>query len=276
MRKFLVPTDFSDTSKNAARYAVEMASSIPDSMIVLYNAYDKITPGSDGSPLSDDENDRKVILEQALKNMEIELHTLSNIKIDYVAEVGSNLVENMARYVRNYGISAVIMGITGATRLEQIFIGSNTLNFVNEAVCPVIIVPPNAKYKKVENVMMVSDFKNVASTTPVQSIKNILDIFMPSGLHIVNVDSEHYVELTDEYRRERNKLETIFKDFSPEFSFIRLYDFMDAISSFATDRNIDLIITIPRKHSFISKLFKTSHTKRLVYHSHVPILAIHE
>lgn len=207
--------------------------------------------------------------------MEIELHSLSNIKIEYVAEVGNNLVENMARYVKNYGVSAVIMGITGATRLEQIFIGSNTLNFVSEGVCPVIIVPPNAKFKKVENVMFISDFKNVASTTPVKSIKEILDIFNPT-LHIVNVDSEHYVELTEEYRVERNKLETIFQDFSPQFSFIRMFDFLDAINTFANDRKIDLIITIPRKHSYISGLFRSSHTKKLVYHSHIPILAIHE
>ncbi len=275
MRKFLVPTDFSETSKNAARYAVELASAIPDSMIVLYNAFDKVSYGSDGSPLSEDEDDRRTILEQALKNMEIELHTISNIKIEYVAEVGTNLVENMARYVKYYGISAVIMGITGATRLEQIFIGSNTLNFVNEGVCPVLIIPPNAKFEKIENVMFISDFKNVEYTTPITSIKNILNIFNPT-LHIVNVDSEHYVELTDEYRRERNKLESLFAEFSPQFSFIRLYDFLDAINSFSSDRDIDLIITVPRKHSIISGLFRTSHTKKLVYHSHIPILAVHE
>lgn len=275
MRKFLVPTDFSETSKNAARYAVELASAIPDSMIVLYNAFDKVSYGSDGSPLSEDENDRRTILEQALKNMEIELHTISNIKIEYVAEVGTNLVENMAKYVKYYGISAVIMGITGATRLEQIFIGSNTLNFVNEGVCPVLIIPPNAKFEKIENVMFISDFKNVEYTTPITSIKNILNIFNPT-LHIVNVDSEHYVELTDEYRRERNKLESLFAEYSPQFSFIRLYDFLDAINSFASDRDIDLIITVPRKHSVISGLFRTSHTKKLVYHSHIPILAVHE
>jgi hypothetical protein len=30
MKKFLVPTDFSDTSKNAARYAVQMLEGKPD------------------------------------------------------------------------------------------------------------------------------------------------------------------------------------------------------------------------------------------------------
>ncbi len=274
MRRFLVPTDFSETSKNAAHYAVQLASTVPDSIVILYNAYDKIPAGVDGSPLNIEEDDRKAILNQALKNMEIELHEDSTVRIEYVAEVGTNLVESMTRYVRYQGIDLVIMGITGATRLEQIMIGSNTLNFVNEGVCPVIIVPPNAKFEKIENVMLLSDFKNVEYTTPVNAIRNFLQMFRPV-LHIVNVDTEHYVELTEEYKAERNKLERIFQEFDPQFSFMRLYDFLDAINSFAHDRNIDVIITIPRSHSFLSGLFKPSHTKRLAYHSHVPLLAIH-
>jgi nucleotide-binding universal stress UspA family protein len=55
-----------------------------------------------------------------------------------------------------------------------------------------------------------------------------------------------------------------------------MFDFLDAISNFASDHEIDLIVTVPRKHSFISGLYKTSHTKKLAYHSHVPVVAIHE
>ncbi|HUP13511.1 MAG TPA: universal stress protein, partial [Niastella sp.] len=61
-----------------------------------------------------------------------------------------------------------------------------------------------------------------------------------------------------------------------EFYFIRQYDFFDAISQFADDKNIDLIVIVPRDRSFLSGLFKTSHTKKLAYHSHIPIVAIHE
>jgi hypothetical protein len=92
----------------------------------------------------------------------------------------------------------------------------------------------------------------------------------------VNVDSEHYVELTDEYKAERVKLEAMLKAYSPEFYFIRQYDFFDAISQFVDDKNIDLIFIVPKDRSFVSNLFKTSHTKKLAYHSHVPIVAIHE
>jgi len=55
-----------------------------------------------------------------------------------------------------------------------------------------------------------------------------------------------------------------------------MFDFLDATSNFTVDREIDLIVTVPRKHSFLSGLYKTSHTKKLAYHSHVPVAAIHE
>lgn len=275
MKKFLVPTDFSDTSKNAARYAVQMAASVPESKIILYNVFDKIAAGSDGSPLTETSEDRKTVLNQALKNLELEITDSINVDIEFVAEEHSSLIEAMTRYVRHNGIDLVIMGITGATRLEQIFMGSNTLNFINEDVCPVIIVPPAAGYKKIENVMFLSDFKDVTRSTPLNSIRRVLDLFKPM-LHIVNVDSEHYIELTEEYKAERGKLETMFQAYSPQFYFMRLFDFLDAISSFTIDRNIDLIVTVPKSHSFLTGLFKTSHTKKLAYHSHVPLVAVHE
>jgi nucleotide-binding universal stress UspA family protein len=275
MKKFLVPTDFSDTAKNAARYAVELAANDQDALIILYNVYDKIATGSDGSPLTETEDDRQKILNGALAQLEIELHEISDVRIQYVAEEGNSLVNSIERYIRHNGIDIVIMGITGATKLEQIFMGSNALNMAREGVCPVIIVPPNARFSKIKNVLLASDFKNVRTTTPVAQIQLVLDIFKPN-LHIVNVDSEHYVELTEEFKAERAWLEKRFEEYQPQFYFIRMYDFLDAISNFTADHQIDLIVTVPRKHSFLRGLYKTSHTKKLAYHSHVPVVAIHE
>lgn len=275
MKKLLVPTDFSDTSKNAALFAAQMAADIQNAKIILIHVSDKITGGSDGSPLTEDDDDRRVILTEALSQLKDELLAVAQAPIEFVMERGTSLVETLTRYIRHQAIDMVIMGITGATRLEQIFMGSNTLDMAKEGVCPVLIIPPDAKYRKIKNVVLASDFKEIETTIPVAPLKATLDLFKPA-LHIVNVDSEHYVELTDEYKAERKKLEVMLKDYSPEFSFIRQYDFFDAISQFVDDRNIDLILIVPKDRSFVPSLFKTSHTKKLAYHSHVPIVAIHE
>jgi hypothetical protein len=122
--------------------------------------------------------------------------------------------------------------------------------------------------------MLVSDFKDVEQTVPIAPLKEVLDIFNPN-LHVVNVDEDHYVELTDEYKAEKLKLDNMLQDYRPEYYFIRIFDFMEAINQFVKDHDIDMILTIPKDHSFFSNLFKTTHTSRLAYHSHVPIIAIH-
>lgn len=275
MKQLLVPTDFSDTSKNAALFAAQMVADIQNAKIILIHVSDKITGGSDGSPLTEDDDDRRVILGQALTQLKEELLAVANVPIEFAMEKGSSLVEALSRYVRHQAIDLVIMGITGATRLEQIFMGSNTLDMAKESACPVLIIPPDAKYRKIKNVVLASDFKEVDTTIPVAPLKATLDLFKPN-LHIVNVDSEHYIELSDEYKVERGKMELMLKQYAPEFYFIRQYDFFEAISQFVEDKSVDLIFIVPRERSFLSGLFKTSHTKKLAYHSHVPIVAIHE
>jgi nucleotide-binding universal stress UspA family protein len=275
MKRIIVPTDFSDTAKNAARYAVQMADSIPGASIILYNLTDKIALGSDSSPLTEDKNDRFTVLQAALNNLKAELSELSTVAVESVVEEGSSLTDNLERYVRHHGIDLIVMGITGATRLEQIFMGSNALNVVNLAVCPVIIVPPNAVYRPIKKVLFASDLKDISTTVPFAPVKSVLNNFNPTVL-VVNVDTDHYVEVTEEYKSQRAILESKLQEYNPEFYFIRMYDFQDSISSFAADRDVDLILTIPKKHHFLTGFFKTSHTKKLAYHSHVPILAIHE
>jgi len=122
--------------------------------------------------------------------------------------------------------------------------------------------------------MMISDFKNVDRAVPQHAVKGILSLFN-ADLHVVNVDSEHYVQITEEYRKEREKLEKMLKEFNPEFYFIRMYNFMEAINQFVIDKDIDMILTIPKHHSFLSQFFKTTHTSKLAYKSIVPIIAVH-
>jgi hypothetical protein len=166
------------------------------------------------------------------------------------------------------------MGITGSSRIKQVFMGTNTLNVMRHVNTPLMIIPPNAKFQGLKNVMFTSDFKDVMSTTPFATLKAILDLFNPL-LHVVNVDAEHYVELTPEYKNERAVFAEQLRTYTPEFYFLRTYDLLDGIDLFVDTHNIDAIITVPKKHNFLSQLFVITHTKKLAYHSHLPIIAIH-
>jgi nucleotide-binding universal stress UspA family protein len=71
-------------------------------------------------------------------------------------------------------------------------------------------------------------------------------------------------------------LHTMLEEAKPAYHFIEHADIEDGINEFAEKNNIDLIITIPKKHRLLEGVFKASSTKQLVYQSHVPVMCVHE
>lgn len=268
MKKFLVPIDFSDTSINAANYAIELAKTVEKSHITLYYVYNKI---SLATLKSRDEGSRQMVSEAELETVKNKI-SAGFENIDCVAEEGS-FIEMICEYALGNKTDMVIMGITGSSRLSQVFMGTNTLNVIRNISCAVMVIPPQAAFTGLKKVVFTSDFQDVARTTPFIALKKIFDMFHPH-IDILNVDSEHYVELTEEFKIEKGAMEDKLGEYNPDFSFLRAYDFLDGINSFVEQKNIDAIISVPRKHSFLSQLFKTSNTKLLAYHSTVPLITI--
>ncbi|RPD51595.1 MULTISPECIES: universal stress protein [Chitinophagaceae] len=257
----IVPTDFSATANNAANYAVRMLHGTYDNTLILYHVYDKAADEADAQANMD-----------LLKS---EMQSQGAVKIETRCELNSDFINSLERLARHFSAGLVVMGITGKSRLEQVFFGSNTLKMVERNVCPVLIVPPAAQFTKVTNVALTSDFHDVRHSIPHVPIKRTLELFRPS-LHIVNVNSEHYVSLTEEYLEQRGLLVEMFREFNPEFYFIGTYNVEETIQTFVMDKNIDMLITVPRQRNLFASFYKTSTTRKLAYESTVPILAAHE
>lgn len=272
MEKILVAVDFSESSVNAARYAYEIAKNTSTTSVTLYYVYERMTAGSDGTPLLIDTEARKSIAMTALYNLRSELGEIPDVKVEIVAEEGS-LATSLEKYVQHLGIDLVVMGITGSTRLEQIIIGSNTLNVIARESFPVLIVPPGATYKKVDTVAFSTDLKDVAGATPLQTLKSVIEFFNAS-LYVVHVETE-YNAIPAAAQQQKEKLEAMLEEFNPRYFIILEEDFTNAMEKFIEEYQPDIFITVPRKHSFLSRLFKERYTKKLAYNSSIPILAIH-
>jgi nucleotide-binding universal stress UspA family protein len=261
MNTVIVPVDFSATSLHTARYAAELLVGHEGVKMLLYHSFSKASEETE--------------VKESLEELKKELIYSFTVDIDILVHKDDDFVEGLERAVRHRKADLVIMGITGKSALAQVFFGSNTLKMVETKVCPILIVPEKAIFSSIRNVMLTSDFKDTLKTTPSAPIKDFLKVFN-SQLHIVNVDKNHYISLTNSYKEQTQHLLDMFKDYNPEFYFMRLYDVNEALNLFANDKNIDLIILIRRDESFMDKLFKTSHTKSISYHSKVPILVMHE
>jgi nucleotide-binding universal stress UspA family protein len=261
MHRVIVPVDFSETSLNAARYTAQMLSGRKEALAILYNNYE-----------SEDDYDVVVGYQESLKK---EFLAKGVEQVEYENEMGGDLIENIARLAHTSRATLIVMGITGKSEVRQAMFGSNTLKLVDKNLLPVMIIPPDADYKGINNVVFTSDFKDAEATTPSELISSVLEIFNPM-LHIVNVSKEHYVSLTEEIEQAKIAFKRMFKSFKTEFYFLTMNDFYEAVDLFVKDYNIDILVTIPKHQSNAVSLFKSTHTKRLAYHSRIPILAAHE
>lgn len=260
MNIVIIPVDFSETSLHAANYGVKLLTTAPEAEIILYHVYDKA-----------DAYENRM---ESLEKLREELLQNRTANISLLAEPG-DFVTELEKLARHRQADLIIMGITNRSALAKVFIGNSALKMAENKFCPVMIIPSNAIYNEVKNVLLATDLKNTVSTTPSAPIKKVLSAF-DAKLHIVNVNSEHYIELSESYAAEQEKLRQMFSEFDPEFYFLRLYDIDEAIQEFAKDKKIDLIIAIEKEHSVVHKLFSSGHLKKLAHDSTIPVMIVHE
>lgn len=261
MHCVIVPVDFSDTALNAARYAAQMLAGKPDVLLLLYNNF---------QDREDEEMSRTY-----LESLRMEARQRGAITVECLTEQGGELIGNLARLSRSRTAILIVMGITGRTSMGQKLIGSNTLRMVDHSLVPVLIVPADAGYHGIRHIAFASDMQDVEKSTPAFFISSVLNIFKPR-FSVVNVHADHKNGIAAVYQDAKTALEQLFTGHNPEFHFVAKADFNDAIDGFIREHKVDLLVTVPRYHEDKNNLIKSTHTKRLVYHSSVPVMAAHE
>ncbi|NLR59593.1 universal stress protein [Chitinophaga polysaccharea] len=277
MKTILVPTDFSDTAYNAATYALSLARNLGTTRIVLYHAYELIVPIPDIPTMIPMVNpdDLRVASIEGLEKMKKELDTLVPPGSTLVIRADNTLLAATIEEVcKNEEADLIVMGITGGSKLEEVLVGSNTIDVVKNTSYPVLIVPGGAKYKPIEKIVFAVDLRKIAETTPVEPLKKLLHIFN-AELHVINIDHESRHFSTDT-PFETMLLDTLLEDFNPVYHFIDNPDVVEGIVEFAEENKADIILTIPKKHGLFEGIFKRSRTSKLAYQTHLPLLTLHE
>ena len=93
---------------------------------------------------------------------------------------------------------------------------------------------------------------------------------------MIHIDESGVKSQGDKFKLEKEKMDQLLVDLNPQYSFLEKNDFVKGISNYVKEQKANLIITVPRWHHFVGDLFKSTHTEKLVYHTDVPILAVHE
>lgn len=277
MKTIIVPTDFSDTAYSAATYALAMAEQLGATRIIFYHAYELIVPIPDvptSIPMVNPDDLRIASLE-GLEKMKKELAPLAPAGLNIVTRADNTLLAaTIDEVVKQEEAELIIMGITGGSKMEEILIGSNTIDVVKHTSCPVLIIPGKTTFKPIEKIVFACDLRKVADTTPIAPLKKLLSVFK-AELHIINIDHESKHFSTDT-PFETLMLDTLLEDYQPEYHFIDNPNIVQGIVEFAESIQADLILTIPKKHGLFENIFKRSNTSKLAYQTHIPLLTIHE
>jgi nucleotide-binding universal stress UspA family protein len=277
MKTIIVATDFSPIAQNAAYYAIAYLQQNGGGRLLVYHAYqipvtpDPITPMvqmADVDTMQQSVEDNMHFFRTQLDN-----YPQQGISIETFTEL-NDLSDGLNALAALHQADVIIMGITGVGKLEETLIGSSAVAVARAATTPVWIIPAGVQYKPFKNILFACDLKQIIETTPVQAIQNLVQQ-SNATLHVVHVS-----QTTDAYstntEHEIKMLNGLLQNLQPEYHFINSDDFVQAINDFADTHAIDLIVSIPKKHGFFEKLFNRSHVKMLAYHTHVPLMEVHE
>ncbi|PZR29480.1 MAG: hypothetical protein DI535_01860 [Citrobacter freundii] len=272
MKTIIVPTDFSPVAVNALNYAVDMAIAI-NASIMLLHIYQIPVAITDTPLILVSVEDLKADAEKKLETakQELERVTANKVKIYTEARLG-NVTDELEELGKTINPFAVVMGTTGQSAVERVIFGSNTLNVIKHIKWPVICVPTGKAYGGgIRKIGLASDFREVAETVPVEAIKTFAAQFN-AEFHVLNI---HYQDLPRELPEQSALLQSALSALNPQYHFIESKDLEQGIHEFAERNNLDLIITIPKKHKLLEGIFKKSSTKELIYHSHIPVMCLH-
>jgi len=147
LKKILFPTDFSETSQEAASYAISFGREFKAKVFVLHVVNEKIFTEGLNMP-------RVVSIEELQKEMTAEarrrLKTLvpaeeaEGLDWETVIRQGEPFLE-IIRFAREEDIDLIVIGTHGRSGFEHIIFGSTAEKVVRKAPCPVLSVRPEQR-----------------------------------------------------------------------------------------------------------------------------------
>ncbi len=274
MKTILIATDFSTVAHNAMNYGVALAKSI-DHSVTLVHVYQVPVAFTDGPLVMVSLDELRSAAEKQLEQLKADLHRVHGTQLKIYSEaILGNAVEEIQKLAEKLDPFAVVMGATGLTGAQRVLFGSTTLLAVRQLSYPVIVVPEGRSFGHgIKKIGLACDFREVVDTMPTRFIQQFQKTFH-AELHVVNVDFENR-RFQSDTPEQSLMLQTLLEGSHPVYHFLEEEEVEAGLNRFAEENNLDLLITIPKKHRFLDAIFKRSSTKRLLKEARVPVVGIH-
>jgi nucleotide-binding universal stress UspA family protein len=280
MRNVLLPTDFSDNSWNAIKYALRFFSKINCNFYLLHVSRLSHLESDDITLSIDQEYIESVYTKPAKKALRNILKRISKLMPDHQSHKFYTLtdynffIESIRKTVREKNIDFIVMGTKGASGLNRIILGSNTADVITKVQCNTFAIPEDAEFSTPKEIAFPTDFTLSHDLQILQPITEILEQF-DASLRILNI-SKRKVELTSEQKKNKDLLEDYFNGQPYSFYYLTNKSIEDAIQCFIESRDIDIICMVAKNLNYFQQILFHSKVEKISYHTDRPFLVLHE
>lgn len=276
MINILLPTDFSENSWNAIKFALQLFRKQSCKFYLLntytpaiyHTEYVLVNPAQFG--MIDAVRERSL---NQLKNIEKRIKKEFNYPYHSIESLAvfNTLMLEIKEVVDDKKIDYVVMGTKGATGAKEVLFGSNTVHAFKNVTCPILAIPENFDFEKPHEILFPTDYEIDYKDT---HLKPILEIASSntSRINILNVSFGY--ALTETQEKNKKKLEAYFKKVAHLFHSVSNQSVTEAITDFQLKVRINLLVMINNKHSFFENLFFKSTINDIGFHLSIPFLVI--
>jgi nucleotide-binding universal stress UspA family protein len=137
---------------------------------------------------------------------------------------------------------------------------------------PVLVIPTGVDFKNFRKILYACDLKKVSSHL------NILDTISQkynADVHILTIENKLHVLDQNEEITEKI-LDELLENTNVKHFHKKSDDIEDGIINYIRENDIDMLVVTPHHHSVWHRITEKSITKRLLFHSKVPLLILPE
>lgn len=277
MKNILVPTDFSQNATNAVDFSVQ-SSKILQAKITLLHAFELT-----GNMYTDYMGVNREFTQSMLNEVH---HKLTQLKSSIEEKEGiivdtavykSTVTQSILQVTSDKNIDFIVMGTLGASGIKEKLWGSETGSIIGKTKVPVIAVPFEYKWKKPEKILLLTNYfeKEPAIVNFLLELSNLFK----AELHIaVFTDEDDPAINILEHGRNISQYEMLLKERYQQHSLTAKHlfgaDFEKTLQNYISEKEIDMIAMVTYKKTFLDRIFHPSMTKRMSYHTKIPLLTI--
>ncbi len=279
MKNILIPTDFSENSHNAIRYALEYYSDIPVNFYILHVSNQNSNFKEVEQENFSDFNNEMQTVQGALTFLKEEIKTFQLLSKSqdhkfFPLHENLNLVEAIRKQVTEKEIDYILMGTKGNSKINRSEMGSNTCDVITKVKCPILVIPENAKFNGIKNIAFLTDYNCIYRNKVISTLSETLSLHR-APLRVLHIKAQN-TGLTASQTDNKGFLHYFFKEIKHSFHFVENKDLEIGIQDFVETWEISLVSIVAKNLNFIQRLLLRPALKTGSYTANVPFLVLHE